>query len=270
MEIWHRVSFGDYDQVDEFIESLNIKILKSPLPGGFYGIHIDIEESDPRWPKISELLELKKNAGNMYDTIFTDSEILDAEWVRLMPVFERGYPQPKKPWGQINFENECPKCLAGYRQKAPFRLKGEPRLGKNDFLQLYWTFTLFCTQKVLKVLQENKIKGYEVWPAIIHKINQPSNIVSQLVFPHVAAPALADEDKLRPEICPVCGITTYAYHKRGYMHLQRESLAKDVDCQLTYEWFGTGFREFLVSHSFAKLIIDNKWRGVRLKPVKLI
>lgn len=55
------------------------------------------------------------------------------------------------------------------------------------------------------------------------------------------------------------------------MHLKREALVKEVDCQLTYEWFGGArFREILISHRFAKIILDNDWSGVSLKPVKLI
>lgn len=287
METWHRVSFGHKDKVDTIIESLNLKTKRSPLPRGGYIIHIDITESDPEWPKISKLIE-EKDGLDIYDTNFTDSEILDAEWVRLIPVFERGFPQPQNGWEKINYEEECPTCGVGYRQTAPFRLKGEPRLGKNHFLGLYWTYTLFCVQEVINVLEAHNIQGYEVWPAIIHKTNQASKIVSQLIFPHVAAPALADEDKLQPEqgsmpvpyppgfrgTCPLCGITKYEYHKRGYMHLKREALIKDTDFQLTYEWFGSGGyggnREILISHSVAKLIIDKKWRGVRLKPIKLI
>ncbi len=43
------------------------------------------------------------------------------------------------------------------------------------------------------------------------------------------------------------------------------------DCPLTNEWFaGGGFREILISNRFARLIINEGWKGVRLKPVKLV
>lgn len=275
MEICHRITFGHIDEVNAAIEAMNIKYKRSPLPGGGYLIHIDITESDPRWPQLATLVG-QKNALDICDTIFTPEEILNAEWVRLKPVFEQGYPQPEETWVEnpINYENECPKCGVGYRQKAPFRLAKEPRLGKHDFFCLYWTYTLFCTPKVLETLEAHQIRGYEVWQAIIHRTNQPSKVVSQLVFPNVAGPGLADVDKLQPETCPRCGITKYAYHKRGYMHLKREALRSDVDVLLTHEWFGSGgysgFREILVSNRLAKLILENGWRGVALKPVEVV
>jgi hypothetical protein len=270
MEIWHRITFNRLDGVDATIKSLNIEYKTNPLPGGGYLIHFDIGESDQRWPRVSALVR-EKNAPDMFNTVFTREEILNADWIRLMPVFEQGYPQPKEGWEQITYENECSKCGAGYRQKSPFRLEKEPRLGKNNFLCLYWTYTLFCTPKVLEALKTHKISGYEVWEAIIHRTNEPSKIVSQIVIPSVAKPALIDGNKLQPEVCSQCGITKYAYHKRGYMNLRRECILTDVDFQLTFEWFGGGgFREILISNRLAKLILENDWRGVALKPIDLV
>jgi hypothetical protein len=274
MEIWHRITFGHIDGVDATIEAMNIKHKRNPLPGGGYLIHIDINESDPQWPQLAAVVR-QKNALDMHDTIFTPEEILNAEWVRLIPVFEQGYPQPKETWveNSINYENECSKCGVGFRQKTPFRLAKEPCLGKNDFVCLYWTYTLFCPSKVLETLRAHQLRGYEVWEAIIHRTNQPSKVVSQLVFPNVAMPGLADVDKVKPETCPQCGITKYAPHMRGYMHLKREALMSEMDFLQTYEWFGgmphSGFREILVSNRLARLILEKGWRGVALKPVEV-
>jgi rubredoxin len=276
METWHRVTFGHKDGVETIIESLNVRFKRSPLPGGGYLMHIDITESDPRWPQVNDLVQ-RRGALDMYDTIFTPEEIVDAAWVRLRPNFEQGFPQPEeemKKWRQITYEDYCPECGAGYRQKAPFRLAKEPRLGKHDFLCLYWTYTVFCTSKVLQVLQTHQIHGYEAWPAVIHRTGEPSKNVSQLVFPAVAGPGLADVDRHQPETCPRCGVTKYAYHKRGYMRLRRESLRPAADIQLTHEWFGSGghmaFREILISNVLARLILENEWRGVALKPIELV
>ncbi len=273
MEIWHRVTFDKHDAVEPNLDALGIKYEKTPLLHENYLIHVDITESDPRWPQLSALVR-EKNALDMYDTTFTEPEILSAEWVRLIPAFEQGYPQPKEGWEQITYENECAQCGAGYRQKAPFRLAKEPRLGKRDFFCLYWTYTLFCTPKVLETLKAHQIRGYEVWEAILHRTNQPSKVVSQLVFPNVARPGLADVDKLRPETCAQCGITKYAPHMRGYMHLQREALDADLDVLLTHEWFGgmphSGFREILISNRLARLILEKGWRGVALKPIEIV
>lgn len=273
MKIWHRVSFGKMDAVDSVIEALGIQYKKTPGLHGYYIITFEIEESDPRWPQVAELVR-EKNAPDFFNTVFTAEEILGAEWVRLIPIFEQGYPQPEEGWEQITYENECPQCGVGYRQKAPFRLAREPRLGKHDFVCLYWTYTVFCTAQVLEVLRTYQIRGCEIWEAIIHRTNQSSKVVSQLVFPNMARPGLSDVDKLQSETCPQCGITKYVPHMRGYMHLKREALDADLDILLTHEWFGgmphSGFREILISNRLARLILEKGWRGVALKPVKVI
>lgn len=275
MRIIHRITFGKHEGVEHVIDSLGIKFTKTPGFEGYYLITFEIDESDPRWPQIADLVR-DKQAPDFFDTIFTPEEIQAAEWLRLVPTFEQGYPQPEEgmAWKEITYENQCLQCGVRYRQKAPFRLAKEPRLGKHDFMCLYWTYTVFCTPKVLEALEAHQIQGYEVWEAILHRTNQPSKVVSQLVFPNVAGPGLADVDKLQPETCSQCGITKYAYHKRGYMHLKREALRPDVDVLLTNEWFGSGgysgFREILISNRLARLILEKGWRGVRLKPVKLV
>jgi hypothetical protein len=278
MEIWHRVGFNADAKPDfkSAIDELGIKYKVSPLPGHTVGmIYFDIAESDPRWKQAEELIQAK-GASDISNTVFVEEEILSTEWVRLMPIFEQGYPQPKEEmaWKQVTYEDQCPQCGVGYRQKAPFQLAKEPRLGKHDFVCLYWTYTLFSTSKVLKALKEHQIRGYEIWDAIIHQTNQPSKVVSQLVFPNVAGPGLADEDKLQPETCQQCSITKYAYHNRGYMHLKREAVQSDTDFLLTHEWFGSGgysgFREILISNRVARLILKNGWRGITLKPVELV
>lgn len=275
MKIWHRVSFGKMDAVNSVIEALGIKYKKTPGPHGYYIITFEIEESDPRWPQVAELIR-QKNAPDFFDTVFTTEEILGAEWVRLIPIFEQGYPQPEATWvrNPINYEGKCPHCGAGYRQVAPFRLAREPRMGKHDFLTLHWGYALFCTHRVLEALQAHEIKGYEAWEAILHGTGESSKVVSQLVFPHIARPGLLDTEELTSETCQECGVTKYSYHRRGYMCFRRGALPKDVDFVQTHEWFGAGgrsaHREILISHRVAKLILQRGWQGVRLKPLRLV
>ncbi len=274
MEIWHSLTFGNKDQVDAEIAALGVKYKKGLLPGGGYLLHIDVRESDPEWPRLAEMIR-RTGALDMFDTVFTPEEILNAEWSRLMPSFKQGYPQPESTmrWRDIAYQNRCPQCGTGYRQITPFHLAKEPRMGKKDFVSLFWTLSLFCTSRVLDSLDASQIRGYEVWDAILHRSKQPSTVVWQLLFPHVAAPALAEQDRLQPEPCPYCGITKYGYHKKGYMHLERTALVAGTDFQLTHEWFGSGqraFRETLISRRIAQLIFDKGWRGVSLKPVMLI
>lgn len=273
MEIWHRVTFNRYDAVDEEIENLGITFKKTPGLQGYYLITFEITESDHRWPRVAELVQ-QKDRGSLVDTIFTKDEILAAEWIRLIPIFEQGYPQPYTTWvtNPINYKDHCPAC-GTFQQATSFRLKKEPHLGKQDFMSLFWTYALFCTPHVFDELEAHGIQGYEKGDAIIHKTALPSQKVSQLYVPTVANPGLVRAEDLKHEICSACGFTKYYPHMRGVMYLARTAVVSDVDILQTYEWFGSGhsaYRELLVSNRFAKLILEKGWRGIRLKVVELL
>jgi len=277
MEIWHRVAFnGDTDlDFKKGVDKLSIRYKISPLPGHEIGLgYFDIAESNSHWMEVADLIQ-KLGVSNVYDTIFTEEEILEAKWSRLMPVFEQGYPQPEATWATnpITYEGVCSKCGTYQRQRESFRIKKEPRLGKNHFMSLFWTDALFTISTVLTEFAAHQLRGYEVWPVLIHKTGQPSQTVSQVYVSDVTKATLIPEADLPWRVCAECGITKYQYHKRGYMQFSRDLLESDLNFILTREWFGDrhmAFREILVSNRVAHLIIDNKWRGVRLKPVQPI
>lgn len=278
MEIEHRVTINGDTDTNFFseVKRLGIEYIVSPLPGHDVGlVTFEIAESDPRWGSIQKMIDLY-GASNLIGTFFSPEEIVNSEWNRLVPLHEWGYPQPQKQmkWIELTYENVCPKCGVGYKQKAPFLLSKEPKLGRNHFYTLYWTYTVFCKREVLDVLKTYQITGYEAWNPIIQSSNQPSSIVSQLIFPEITAPGLAEVDKNDPEVCSNCGIIKYAHHRRGKLHYRRESLGMDNDFQLTSEWFGSGghdgFREVIVSNRLSRLILSKGWRGATLKPLELI
>jgi hypothetical protein len=60
---------------------------------------------------------------------------------------------------------------------------------------------------------------------------------------------------------------------RGVMYLKRDALLPGVDLMQTYEWFGSGhsaYREIIVSNRFARLILEQGWKGVRMKVVEAV
>lgn len=277
MRILHRVAFnGDAKRgLLSGIEELGISYKTSPLPAHRVGIvYFDMMESDSRWQSVVELIRLWK-ASDVYDTAFEEQEIRNAEWVRLVPSFEQGYPQPEKKWmcDHPNYALRCEQCGAGYEQTGSFRLKKEPRMGKHQFLTLRWTYAFLCTRRVFEVLALEGIKGYRCLDVVIHQTGRPSQVVSQLLAEQVAEPSLLQYEQLNPRVCPECGVVKYEPHRRGYMYLKRDALPKGVDLFESYEWFGSGrfaFRELLISSRLAELILDRKWKGVDLKPVKAV
>jgi hypothetical protein len=272
VEIWHRLTFGHRDMVDIALAREGTRIQRSPLPGGGYLLHVDIGESSPRWPEMADLIE-RTGAVDVCETVFTAEEILRSDWCRLIPSYEQGYPQPEKgmAWRSVVYDEVCPECGVGYHQTEPFRLRKEPTLGKKVFVSLHWTHAVFCSQPVLGGLHALGASGCEVWRAVLHGTGGPSQVISQLVFPNIAAPGLSTSDLRQPEWCARCGIAKFSYHNRGYMNLARAALDPALDFQQTDEWFGggtkSGFREIIVSNRAARMIVENRWQGLTLKPI---
>jgi hypothetical protein len=273
MEVCHDITFSKSDNVDAELNLQKISFKKTPLFQGDYIISFKISESDTRWPFVEQLVNMH-NGVDTFTTLFTKNEVVNSQWLRLEPIFKQGYPQPEDTWKNTTLKGMCPKCGAGYTQIAPFRIQDEPKLGKNDFVSLFWTYALFCKNQVFTKLNNHNFAGYEEWPALLDSSNQPSKTVSQLYCHQITQPGLTEEDKLNPEKCLECGITKYEYLKKGYMRYKTNSISPGFDIQLTKEWFGSGghsgFREYLISQRFAKLIINEGWRGVSLKPIILI
>jgi rRNA maturation protein Nop10 len=278
VEIWHRVGYSHQDNVEEMLAAIGVTYGKTPGLHGAYLITFEISESDPKWPQVAELIR-QKGGFNFVWTEFTEREVLDAQWLKLGAAYQVGYAQPHGAleWKEVTFDNGCPQCGVGVRQKAPFRIEAEPRLGKNVFASLYSDWPLFCTSEVLAVLEAEGIQGYETWPVLLHKTGEPSQRVQQLMIPTVAEPALVEEfaeaERFQKEICQVCGQVRYTPYTRGMMPLRRASLATGVDFQLTCEWFGSGHaahRDILVSNDVATLVVERGWQGLVLWPVQLV
>jgi hypothetical protein len=273
MEIWHRVGFGKLDNVDSKLDTWGIKYKKIIGLQDYYIILFDIVETNPRWKDVSDLIQ-KYNASDIYQTVFNKKEILAAEWLRLIPIFQQGYPQPEETWvsNPITYTSHCPQC-GTFQQGSSFRIKKEPGLGKNDFMSMFWMYALFCTPKVLKELETHQIQGYEIWNVIIHNTDLPAQKVSQLYIPAIAQEGLSQVDDLKRQYCYTCQTTKYFPHMKGIMYLKKEVVNLNFDIMQTYEWFGDGhaaYREILISNRLAKLILDQNWKGIALKPVELI
>lgn len=276
MEIWHRVAFNSDTKpiFKQRIDALGIKYQVSPLPRHETGlIYFDIAEFNPEWPQVKAQIQ-EIGASDVYDTVFSKGEILDASWSRLIPVFEQGYPLPKKAWlsGLPPYGKRCSQCgIYKEQQQFKYRIKKEPRLGKKSFISLYWTYALFAIPSVFDELIRRRIKGFEVWPVLIHKTNTPAQNAAQIYVPSMTRASMVPEADLKRNVCPECGTIKYLPHKRGYMSFTPELLKSGLDFMLSREWFGDGqtaYREILISNRMARLILENEWQGVKLKPIK--
>lgn len=276
MRIIHRVGLNSEGDAGfyEAIKRMAIKHESLPLPGGKSNIiTFDIEESDPNWPEVKKLIESYR-AVDRYETVFSDDEVLAAEWLRMIPTFERGYPQPESMWikQRPNYKGYCRNCGV-HEQVAPFRIKGEPKLSGHDFMTLFWGHPLFCTARVFEAFEANGFRGYERWDVILHREDVPSKTIWQLHVPRIAGPGLLEKNELYHEVCPECGTVKYRSHLRGIMYMRRDAIPDGLDFVRTHEWYGAkskaAYREILVSNRVARLVLEKGWKGVRFKVVEL-
>jgi hypothetical protein len=275
MEIWHRISFNTSQKEPLLgeIQGLEIQYQSVSLPGkGGALVSFDISESDPKWRIISDLVE-PWNAVDVYETFFSHDEILNSEWVRLIPINPVGYPQPEKTWSRDhpNYDQYCREC-GTHIQKSAFALRGQLRLKESEFATLYWAYALLCSHATCDELTASALSGFECWQVFEYRSDKASEM-RQIFIPDIAKPGLVGGELLNPQQCPECKHVKYVPHMRGIMRLRSDSIPQNLDFVRTYEWFGTGrsaFREILVSRRVAKHILDRDSGGVRLKAIDLI
>lgn len=282
MEIIHHVVFNTMSSKELLkpIAELNIPHKIVELPGGGNSlVTFDISEDDSHWDMVFQLLKAHLgfdiyHGGDQYETFFSEKEIRESEWLRIIPIFVQGYPQPEANWPfrQVSLENVCPECGI-FKQNNYMRLKKEPDLGKNSFMSFITQYAIFAIPKVFLGLEAIKAQGYDAWKVLIHRTQQPSAKVQQIYVQNQAKPGLSDSATTRYTSCSVCGVTKYYPHRKGIMCFPKNALPPDVDFVETNEWFGIGqgaYREILVSNRVAQLILDKGWQGIRFKVIGLV
>lgn len=274
MDTIHRVSVNSLHQKTiDLLVQLGINYDTVKLPGSNNLLYyFDIGESDPRWPAVSDLVK-KSHASDVYQSIFTTEEIRSAEWSRLIPTYQQGYPYPERSWvtNPPTYDTFCREC-GTFTQKEKFVLSKEPKLKYRAFFSLFWAYTVFCTPSVFQVMKANGIIGYRQEGVILHKTGNPLSTVYQLIIVKTSLPGLVPGTLMR-QPCAKCGYTKYEPFRIGKMIIKRDAIPSDVDLFQTDEWFGSmhsAYREIIISNKLANLIIDNNWKGVSLKPIETI
>ena len=122
-----------------------------PIASGL--VTFELDESDPRWTVLKEWI-VRREVLDIVSTKFSAAEIAKAEWVALESEWHCGYPQPDKldlgyRAATYDLAHYCERCGTGLRQRAPFRMNGEPAWGRKGILQLNWVFDeYFVTPEV--------------------------------------------------------------------------------------------------------------------------
>lgn len=280
MKVVHRVSFNTKREprVLRKLNKLGVKpwAIQGKLAVALNMRFFDISEDDPVWPEVSKIIK-KNKIPTVPKVEFTREEILCAEWVLLNPLYfeDDGYPEPHLDgtWRNVSFNagKECPACGIGIEQTGPIHLKGEPKLGKNDFVSIFWTYSTFARFEVFEILQRKDINGFEPIPVVHHSLRTPLKTVKQLRITQVNKACIIDDNLVRDNT--TCGHVKYNVLATGMMKFSRDAFSKVPDLMRTHEWFGSGHSAFqlvLASAKFVQIYLECKWRGLYLAPIELV
>ncbi len=218
---------------------------------------------------------------------YEKSDINNAEWF-IIRTGEYQYPQPADDFGYLNFtfnlDNYCDNCGIGKVQKAPFRLKTEPKQKNNQFWGLHWEFgSIFIREKAKNILEKEKIKGIKFSKPVLHKKNLEIEGFYQL---HIETILDKGFDNYNSQLITCrfnneenwhnkknkdyCGRIKYHHPMIGGYLFDKHIFNPKYDIVETKEYFGSGgsaFRLQIVSKRFKTIVEKNKLKGISFIPI---
>lgn len=249
-----------------------------PSSGGLSVLRLKLPVDDPHLPVLLDLVEeLNIKHWSAYITEFSDDDYADATWLEAEIISWIGYPKPENRWQEVTYDlnhyDFCPRCGAGFTQINPFRFPKSHERGKTiHFCHPGWVpDALFVRERVKRELIAQGIQGVSYRAAIEAGSKKPFEDVIQIMVNHILEEALLNPLDFPSEVCSQCNRQKWLSIPR-VNRFKRAAFDDRLDMVLTYEWFGTGalaFRKILVSRRFAELVQEQRWRGLRLRPVIL-
>jgi hypothetical protein len=228
-------------------------------------VAFEVDEAHPNWKTLEALLE-EWDAGDFVRTAFTHDEIRSASWVEIEPEWEFGYPQPKEDslgYLDVTYDSSdgCRQCGVGFRQKAPFQMKKEPRWGRRSIFSMYWVHDEFF---VSTEAWNDVFKKHGIRCRAVHNTKEEElKTVVQLVADEEVDVAIADA----AERCPRCKRDKIQFNTRGpFPPVLGEPSKKLVK---TVQYFGSGgsaWKGVLIAQDVARDVLAHGIRGARLVP----
>lgn len=223
-----------------------------------------VDESDGRWPDFKRWLA-GHHLKSIVSTEFSANEIARAEWADLTPDWHYGYPQPADDYKAMTYDctDFCEKCGIGAVQRAPFRLRGEPKWGRRSIFQLNWVFDEYFVKPSLWEMILKPL-GVECRSVLNTGGKELSTVVQVVVREEVEL----IHDGLSPTRCGLCGRIKYLPHRRGYFpSLTKYPLAP---ISKTREYFGSGasaYKSIVVSQTIISAFTSHGVRGASFWPI---
>jgi hypothetical protein len=262
MQIVHHISIASSPEIARELQALGVEVDDHGL------VAFEVDEARETWPALKSWIE-RRRPRDLVSTRFSLLERAKASVLALESSWHDGYPQPdqeKLGYLDVTYDRKahCPRCGMGLTQKNAFRMKAEPRWGRNGFMQLNW------------ISDEYFVKP-EVWEEVLKPFGIESRSVQDAQggrLETVLQVVVKDEvgvvtDGLEQRPCPACRRVKYLPVVRGPFPALTSPLPSPI--AKTAESFGEGgaaYRGVLVSRDLADALQAAEIRGLAFVPVK--
>lgn len=223
------------------------------------------DQRSPRWRDfLAAAHDLNEPFQPRFRVEFSNADVARASWSVWVATGHTGYPQPEESYLEETFggTRACQTCNTGCIQTNPFRMRGEPRLGRRAIMQMFWVYDAwFVTPKAFEaVFEPFGIKA----KAVLTKGGRNITSVVQLVIDETVPLA---EYRTSGETCPSCGRFRLHAGLINYAPLPaREPTGPLVHSSQEYGSGGQSFRETLIRRDLVAAIEDAGLKGTRFHP----
>jgi hypothetical protein len=261
MKIIHRVSIRATDDIRRELAALGVTIGEGLAT-------FEVDEADPRWREVEQFIA-RHRAVDVVRTKSSAKELSVAKWLAVEPSWHFGYPQPENGYLQATYDlsEYCPECGTGAVQKAPFRMRGEPKWGGKSILQLNWVFDEYFTRPEVWEAVFLPL-GIGSHPVIDHKSSAQLQTVVQCDFGSIA-PAKLDLRDHPYRHCSRCERRRYLPFTRGCFPRLCSERA-DIPAFKSVEYFGDGaqsYRAVIVSQHVHAAVANAGLKGWGFTPM---
>ena len=223
--------------------------------------------TDQRSPQWDDFLAAGRALGDphqpRFSVEFSAVDVQDALWSLWGVTGYTGYPQPEDTYlDQTYTGRRCTVCNVGRHQIAPFRMIGEPRLGRRAIMQMLWVYDAwFVTPAAYESVFEPF--GLAARPALT-KGGRTLKSVVQLVIDEYVPLA---EYRTAGETCSACG--EFRLHAQLINYAPPPAAEPTGPLALSSSEYGSGgqsFRETLIRNDLVAAITQAGLKGARFHP----
>jgi TPR repeat protein len=228
----------------------------------------DSDQNSSTWKAYLDAVRELGGAGTLrLDTKFTAADVKKSDWAMWHATGFTGYPQPEDRFKSETFDRTgaCDLCNdypTGKRQIAPFRMRGEPPLGRRSVMQMHWVYDAwFVTNEAYASVFEPF--GIHARPALTKGGREIMSVVQLVVDEFVPI----DEYRTEGQLCSECG--TFRLHAKilNYAPLPlREPVAPLAFTSTSFGGGGSNFHETLIRRDLREAIQEAGLRGTAFHP----